>query len=125
MEKSNTFSRRDFIGAVASVGAVGLSACATSSQQSLKLSAADRAAGKLPPRSEFVVRNAYVVTMDPKLGDLPNADVHVRNGALVAVGPNLSAPGAEELDGRNRIACPGFIETHFHLWGSFARGVVA
>ena len=30
-----------------------------------------------------------------------------------------------EIDGRNRIACPGFIDTHFHLWGSFARGVVA
>ena len=125
MEKDNTFSRRDFIGAVAAVGAVGLSACTTNSQQTSRLWAADRTSGKLPPRGEFVVRNAYVVTMDPKLADIPIGDVHVRNGALVAVGPNLSAPGAEEIDGRNRIACPGFIDTHFHLWGSFARGVVA
>jgi cytosine/adenosine deaminase-related metal-dependent hydrolase len=49
----------------------------------------------------------------------------VRNGALVAVGPNLAAPGVEEIDGANRIALPGFIDTHFHLWGSFARGIVA
>jgi 5-methylthioadenosine/S-adenosylhomocysteine deaminase len=38
---------------------------------------------------------------------------------------NLNAPSAEEIDGRNRIALPGFIDTHFHLWGSFARGIVA
>ena len=125
MADENTLSRRKFIGAVAAVGAVGLSACATNSQPSSRLWAADRTSGKLPPRGEFVVRNAYIVTMDPKLGDIPNGDVHVRNGALVAVGANLNAPGAEVIDGRNRIACPGFIDTHFHLWGSFARGVVA
>ena len=85
----------------------------------------DRTSGKLPPRNEFVVRNAYVVTMDSNLGDIPDGDVHVRNGALVAVGPKLNAPRAEEIDGRNRIACPGFVDTHFHLWGSFARGIVA
>jgi len=85
----------------------------------------DRTSGKLPARGEFVVRNAYVVTMDPKLGDIPVSDVHVRDGALVAVGTKLNAPGAEEIDGRNRIACPGFVDTHFHLWGSFARGIVA
>jgi cytosine/adenosine deaminase-related metal-dependent hydrolase len=63
--------------------------------------------------------------MDPKLGDIPVGDIHVRDGALVAVGAKLNAPGAEEIDGRNRIACPGFVDTHFHLWGSFARGIVA
>jgi len=125
MAKENTFSRRDFIEALAAVGAVGLSACTTGARQESKLWAADRTSGKLPPRGEFVVRNAYVVTMDPKLGDIPVADVHVRNGSLVAVGPNLSAPGVEEIDGRNRLALPGFVDTHFHLWGSFARGIVA
>ncbi len=125
MANENTLSRRNFIEAVAAIGAVGLSACATTARQESRLWTADRTSGKLPPRGEFVVRNAYVVTMDPKLGDIPVADVHVRNGSLAAVGPNLSAPGAEEIDGRNRIACPGFIDTHFHLWGSFARGVVA
>lgn len=72
-----------------------------------------------PPRREFVVRNAYVVTMDAKLGDIPRGDVHVRNGALIAVGPNLTAPGVEQIDGSNRIALPGFVDTHFHLWGQF------
>jgi 5-methylthioadenosine/S-adenosylhomocysteine deaminase len=125
MSNKNTLSRRDFVSVAAAVGAIGLSACATGLQQASMRGAGDRFSGKLPARREFIVRNAYIVTMDPRMGDIPNGDVHVRNGALVAVGPKLSAPGAEEIDGRNRIALPGFIDTHFHLWGSFARGIVA
>ena len=125
MAQSNTFTRRNFLEALAALSSLGVAACATSSPPSAKLSTVDRKAGTLPARGEFVVRNAYLVTMDPKLGDIPVGDVHVRAGALIGVGPNLSAPGAEEIDGRNRIALPGFVDTHFHLWGSFARGVVA
>jgi 5-methylthioadenosine/S-adenosylhomocysteine deaminase len=125
MATSNTFSRRGFLEAVAAAGSLGLAACAANGQSSSRLAAAERKAGKLPSRGEFVVRNAYLVTMDPKLGDIPSGDVHVRNGAIVALGPKLNASGAEEIDGRNRIALPGFVDTHFHLWGSFARGVVA
>ena len=91
MAKENTSSRRHFIGAVAAVGAVGLSACVTNTQQASHLWATDRKFGQLTPRGEFVVRNAYIVTMDPKLGDIPNGDVHGRNGSLVAVGANLNA----------------------------------
>src|SRR6185503_15649157 len=39
-----------------------------------------RAYAHLPSRGEFVIRNAYVLTMDDKLGDLPRGDIHVRNG---------------------------------------------
>jgi cytosine/adenosine deaminase-related metal-dependent hydrolase len=124
MTRTNTLSRRNFLEAIAAVGSLGVAACATGQTQS-KISAADRKTGTLPPRGEFVVRGAYVVTMDPKLRDIPSGDVHVRNGALIAVGPKLSAPDTKEIDGRNRVALPGFIDTHFHLWGSFARGVVA
>ena len=89
------------------------------------MSQANQRAAALPSQSEFIIRKAYVLTMDAKLGDLPVGDVHVRDGTIIAVGQNLNAPAAEIIDGRNRIALPGFIDTHFHLWGSFARGVVA
>ena len=76
MAKANKISRRNFIEAVAALGAVGLSACAANPPQSARLSPSERGSGKLPSRGEFVVRNAYVVTMDNKLGDIPNGDVH-------------------------------------------------
>ena len=96
-----------------------------SDAKSSSLFGADRSQSQLPPRREFVVRNAYVVTIDPRLGDLPRGDIHVRDGVIIAVGPRLATPGAEDIDGSHRIALPGFIDTHFHLWGSFARGIVA
>ena len=125
MNRQNTISRRGFLEAVAALGSLGLASCAANERQASRFSAANRTMGKLPSREEFVVRNAYVVTMDVKLGDIPGGDVHVRNGELIAVGPNLTAPGVEQIDGSNRIAVPGFVDTHFHLWGSFARGIVA
>jgi 5-methylthioadenosine/S-adenosylhomocysteine deaminase len=125
MSKENTINRRGFLEAIAVLGSLGLASCASNERQASRFAAADRATGKLPARREFVVRNAYVVTMDPKLGDIPRGDVHVRDGALIAVGPNLTASGVEQIDGSNRIALPGFVDTHFHLWGSFARGIVA
>ena len=117
MSKDNTMSRRGFLETVAAVGALGLTSCAANERQGAKSLAAGRIEGKLPTRREFVVRNAYVVTMDPQLGDMPRADVHVRNGTLIAVGPNLSAPGVEQLDGRNRTHTR-FRRTLFHLWAA-------
>ena len=77
----------------------------------------------LPERSEFIIRNAYVMTMDSELGDLANGDVYVRNGEIVEVGKQLIAPNAETIDGRDRIVLPGFIDTHWHLWTALLRSL--
>jgi 5-methylthioadenosine/S-adenosylhomocysteine deaminase len=75
-------------------------------------------------RLEFVIRGAYVVTMEAT-GDLPVGDVHVRDGAIVAVGQGLDVPeGAIPIDGRDRVVLPGFVDTHWHLWSSLLRGVI-
>ncbi|MBM3540216.1 MAG: amidohydrolase family protein [Alphaproteobacteria bacterium] len=78
----------------------------------------------LPARGEFVIRGAHVLTMDPGLADLPSGDVHVRDGAIVAVGANLNAPGATAIQGNGMICMPGFIDTHWHLWTSLFRPYV-
>jgi 5-methylthioadenosine/S-adenosylhomocysteine deaminase len=59
--------------------------------------------------------------MDPAIADLPVGDVHGRDGAIVAVGANIVAPGAEVIDGRDTICMPGFVDTHWHLWTSAMR----
>ena len=76
-----------------------------------------------PAANEFLIRDAFVLTMDAATGDLPHGDVHVRDGAIVAVGTGLTAPGAEVIEGRGMIACPGFVETHWHMWGAVARNM--
>jgi cytosine/adenosine deaminase-related metal-dependent hydrolase len=62
--------------------------------------------------------------MDPVVGELERGDIEVRDGVIVAVGPSLDAPGAEVLEGRDRIAFPGFVDTHLHAWGTLLRGVI-
>ena len=76
----------------------------------------------MPARGSFVIRNAFVMTMDDA-GDIANADVHVANGAIVAVGQNLKAPGASIIDGHGMIVLPGLIETHWHMWNTLLRSM--
>jgi imidazolonepropionase-like amidohydrolase len=76
----------------------------------------------LPQQLEIVIRAAFIMTMDPSLGDLKTGDVHIVNGLIRAVGQNLAAPSAREIDGRDMIALPGFIDTHTHLWSTQMRG---
>ncbi len=83
-----------------------------------------RPAKPLPPRSEFVIRGATVLTMDAKLGDFERGDVHVRNGAIVAVAQTIPAAGPAVIDGRGMICMPGFIDTHWHLWTTVCRPII-
>src|SRR3984957_12837369 len=75
----------------------------------------------LPSRGDLILRNAYVITMDSKLGDIAGGDVHIKNGEIVAVGKAIQAPGATVLDGRQMIVLPGLIETHWHMWNTLLR----
>jgi hypothetical protein len=68
-----------------------------------------------------VFRKARVVTMKGT-EVLENVDVVVRNGRIVSVGPNATAPaGAREIDAAGKTIVPGFIDTHSHMWA--ARGL--
>src|SRR5262245_28793054 len=69
-------------------------------------------AAPLPPRGEFILRGATVLTMDPILGDLDAGDVHVRNGEIVAVGQRINRPNVQVIESAGMICMPGFIDTH-------------
>jgi cytosine/adenosine deaminase-related metal-dependent hydrolase len=128
--RQGRISRRGLLGGAAGLGMLGAAVHAEAARAAPMRPEQQRVpearpAPQLPARGEFVVRDAIVLTMDPALGDLPSGDVHVRDGAIVAVGTNLAAPGAEVVDGRNMIALPGLIDTHWHLWNSQARNLIA
>ncbi|MGE0039113.1 MAG: amidohydrolase family protein [Xanthobacteraceae bacterium] len=113
-------SRRTMLKGTIALAALGAATGQLAAQSAPTRSAASPAA-PLPPRGEFVIRGANVLTMDPALGDLPTGDVHVRDGAIVAVGPRVDVPGARIIDGAGMICMPGFIDTHWHLWTSMFR----
>jgi cytosine/adenosine deaminase-related metal-dependent hydrolase len=116
-----TMNRRTLLKAGVAFAAAGLRADPLFGQNA---SSASRSAKPLPARGEFVIRGAAVLTMDPKLGDFERGDVHLRNGAIVAVAQTLAAPGAAAIDGRGMICMPGFIDTHWHLWTTACRPII-
>ena len=68
-----------------------------------------------------LIKGGIVLTQDPALGELPNADILVEDGRIAAVGPNLSADGAQVIDAAGDIVIPGFIDTHRHTWETSIR----
>ena len=107
-------SRRDWLKAAGAVGAAFVSP---------GLRAQIAQGSTMPPKQELLIRNAHVLTMDAALGDLPNGDVHVRDGRIAAVGRGLSAPGAVVVDGRDMLVLPGLVETHWHIWTTMLRSL--
>jgi len=72
----------------------------------------------------LLIRNGFVVSMDSDVGDIPNGDVLVEDGAIVEVARGLGVSGAEEIDATAMIVMPGFVDTHRHTWQTPVRGVL-
>ena len=73
----------------------------------------------------YVIRNGHVMSMDPKVGDIVRGDVLVDGKRIQAVGRNLNAGGADEIDAEGRIVMPGFIDTHHHQFETAIRSFLA
>lgn len=123
MNEHNQLSRRGFLGATGALGVAGLGWNVDRHDTPVRDRLRRHSAERLNRAGEFVVRGAAVLTMDAALGDLPTGDVHVRDGAIVDVGPDLRPAGVAQLDAEGMIAMPGIVETHWHLWTSIARGL--
>lgn len=107
-------SRRGLLGGALATSALALELAAPKAWA--------QATPSLPSRGEFVIRNGHIVTVDRSINDIPVGDVHVRDGDIVAVGPNLQTPpGIEVIDAQRMIVMPGLIDTHWHVWNSLQR----
>jgi len=106
-------SRRSFIR--------GAGALAATTMLGSPLIAQGQTDARLPAREEFVIRNAYLLTMDADLGDIARGAIHVKDGAILAVGAEVAAPGARAVDGTGMIVMPGLVDTHWHMWNTLFR----
>ncbi|RDV12008.1 amidohydrolase [Pontibacter diazotrophicus] len=115
-------SRRKFLGGSLALGAAGCAGYTGAFAQAAK-SSNPQADTSLPVQGHYLIKNAYVLTMDPALGEFKSADVLIRDGEIKQVRPNLSSTGAEVLDGEGKIVMPGLVETHWHMWTSLLRSM--
>ena len=72
-----------------------------------------------------IFKNACVVSMDPAIGSLPQADVLIEDDRIAAVAQNLDVEDATVIDASKCIVMPGFVDSHRHIWQGAMRGVCA
>ncbi len=63
---------------------------------------------------DLVIRNGYILTMDPQSSSYPQADIALRDGAIAAIGENLPGTGQQELDANGNAVLPGLVNCHMH-----------
>jgi 5-methylthioadenosine/S-adenosylhomocysteine deaminase len=120
-------SRRDFLKAVTATGV----AAGGSTLFAARPAAAHDDDRRDPPedhgrrKRRYVIRGGSVMSMDPSVGDLERGDVLIEGKEIKAIGPNLHAGDAGEIDARGKIVMPGFIDTHHHLFETALRSFLA
>ncbi len=76
-------------------------------------SVAAQAADAAIPHSEVLIQNATILTATH--GRIEHGSVYVKDGKIVAVGTNVSAPSsAKVIDAGGRYLTPGIIDAHSH-----------
>lgn len=74
--------------------------------------------------ARLVIRGCGILTMNPAREQIGCGDIQVEDGRLVHVGAPLGSlpEGAEVIDGRGKVAIPGLISCHHHLFQCLLRG---
>jgi cytosine/adenosine deaminase-related metal-dependent hydrolase len=76
-------------------------------------------------RNRTLLRSGTILSMDPQLGTLPQADLLIEDDVIVAVAPSIPAEDAEIVDVTGHIVAPGMIDTHRHTWQTQLRALCA
>jgi cytosine/adenosine deaminase-related metal-dependent hydrolase len=69
----------------------------------------------------ILIKNAIVLSQDPAIGELPEADILIEGDRIADVRPGIEAEGAQVIDATGDIVIPGFIDTHRHTWETSIR----
>ena len=70
-----------------------------------------------------IIQNGTIVSLDPDIGDLDEADILIDDGEIVEIGHGLEPNGADVIDATGHIVLPGFVDSHIHLAQTQVRGI--
>ncbi|MFL4980207.1 MAG: twin-arginine translocation signal domain-containing protein, partial [Xanthobacteraceae bacterium] len=118
-------SRRNFLKGAAATGIAAAAGLNLFAARPAAAQVGDPPAGTGSPGRRYVIRGGSVMSMDPRVGDFVQADVLVDGKEIRAIGRNVNAGNAAEIDARGRIVMPGFIDTHHHQFETALRSFLA
>jgi len=80
----------------------------------------------VPTRSMLVRDIQILATLDPELGDIRNAAIHVQGNVIKWVGascdiPKTYATADETISLPDRVLIPGLVNTHHHMFQCLTR----
>ncbi len=75
--------------------------------------------------TQILITGSAVITMDPKIGDLPIGDVLIDGNRIVSVAPHIQADDAQVIDARGTVVIPGLVNAHMHTWQTGLRGLAS
>ena len=82
--------------------------------------------GRKPQDCDVLIRNAFVVTMDPSRTVLPSGAIAISGRNIVAAGPEREVAPAWRagmtIDARGGIVHPGYVDAHLHVNAQTCRG---
>jgi 5-methylthioadenosine/S-adenosylhomocysteine deaminase len=71
-------------------------------------------ADSLPESCDLIIRHGHIITMDRVGTRYQSADVAIRDGAILAIGPGLPQRARIEIDASGNAVLPGLIDCHMH-----------
>ena len=74
--------------------------------------------------SSLLITNGHLVTLDKANRFIENGSVYIEDGRITEVGDSSAIRRAADhcIDARGSVVMPGLINTHHHLYSTFARG---
>jgi hypothetical protein len=123
---SGNTSRRTFLKAGAALAAGGSAQALAAGAHAQGADAADAELAGLTGRRRILIKGAVVLTLDRQAGDFAKADILIEDGKLAEIAPDIGASpeAAATIDGTNRIAIPGFVDTHSHSYQGVLRAIM-
>ena len=75
--------------------------------------------------ADLLVKNCLIVTMDARRRIIQTGYIAAKDGIIVAVGEGNPSDitADQEIDASGRIAVPGLISTHTHMYGLLSHGI--
>ncbi|MDD3042370.1 MAG: amidohydrolase family protein [Methanosarcinaceae archaeon] len=72
--------------------------------------------------ADIIIKNAYVLTMDPEAGDLKNGTVVIEDGKITEIGEKTAETAETVIDAKGSVVMPGLVNTHTHAAMTLFRG---